>query len=776
MKKRFSFSFQQKVIIGLLLLMSIPFFLTGYLAKNLSENTILQEKEEKLLAFTRILDSRLDPGGYDALLRQHGAENATREEKIRALCRALSPDADEVGMAAPELGTGYYSLELDAILAYGPSSLFGEAVGRSIPATHPGRVVMQTSKELVKSGTMVRGDILNAMRPLVRDGKVIGYAWANELTTNISEQFKAMTRAIFLVMLLCFGLTVCLLLLLARRTMRDVGRIITGVREMRFDLNRRIENSGGELGEVAKSINTMAEDISKANEETRRAISVLRSVINNVDAAVYVCDPQTKRLVYANDYLRKLIGRDDLQGSLCHEVLQNSPEPCDFCPQKKLFDKDGKPIFTPLRWELHNKVINRDFLVTDRLVTWHDGRLLHMEVATDVTDRRALALAEAANLAQRDFLARMSHEIRTPMNGVLGMTHLAMQADPPPAQLEYLKKIQSSASLLLGIINDILDFSRIEAGKLSLEKRAFSLREMVENIRELIAPRAKEKGLDFTINQDESVPERAAGDGLRLSQVLLNLLGNATKFTPAGYVRLDMSARLRPSGALRLTCTIRDSGIGLSAEEQAGLFQPFSQADSSISRKFGGTGLGLSISKALVELMGGAISVRSEPDKGSEFSFFVDLEPVDEPREAEEEKEQPGADIRHDGLAFLLVEDNAINQEIAQAVLSALGADVDVADNGEEGLRAFLRKDYALILMDVRMPVMDGLEATRRIRSSGKHDAGTVPIIAMTAKAMREDREASHAAGMDGHIAKPIDVDELKTALFKQLKEGREPQ
>ncbi len=769
MKKRLHFSFQQKVIIGLLLLMCIPFFLTGYLAKSLSENTILREKEEKLLAFTRILDSRLDPGGYDALLRQYGAENAPREEKIRVLCQALSPAADEVGMAAPDLGTGYYSLALDAILAYGPSALFSQAVGRSIPATHPGREVMQTVKELVKSGTMVRGDILNAMRPLVRGGKVIGYAWANELTTNISEQFRSMARAIFLVMLLCFALTVGLLLLLSRRTMRDVGRIITGVREMRSDLSRRIENSGGELGEVAKSINAMAEDIGKANEETKRAITVLQNVMSNVDAAVYVCDPQTKRLVYANDYLCRTLGRDDLEGTLCHEVLQNSPEPCDFCPQPKLFDKDGAPIFTPLRWELHNKVVNRDFLVTDRLVTWQDGRLLHMEVATDVTERKALAVAEAANVAQRDFLARMSHEIRTPMNGVLGMTHLAIQADPPPAQLEYLKKIQSSAALLLGIINDILDFSRIEAGKLSLEKRVFSLREMVENIRELIAPRAREKKLDFTINLDDSMPELAVGDGLRLSQVLLNLLGNATKFTLAGYVRLDMSARLRPSGVLRLTCSIRDSGIGLSAEEQEGLFDPFSQADSSTSRKFGGTGLGLSISKALVELMGGVISVRSKSGKGSEFSFFVDLGPVNEPQEAEEKKERLWADVRYDGRAFLLVEDNAINQEIAQAILSGLGADVDVANNGEEGLQAFLRKDYALILMDVRMPVMDGLEATRRIRSSEKHDAASVPIIAMTANAMREDREASRAAGMDGHIAKPIDMDELKAVLFERL-------
>ena len=775
MKKLFSFSFQHKVILILVLFMNVPFFLTGYMAKNLTEQTILREKESKLLALTQILNAGLGPGGYDAILRQAGVENAGRDEKIQALNRALSKISDEVGQAAPGLGAGYYSKDLDAILTYAPAASFGGNVGKSIPPDHPGREVMATNKPMAKFGSMVRGDILNAMLPIERDGKVIGYIWANELTTDITEQFRSMARNIFVVMLLCFIVTVGALFLLSRRTIRDVDGIIKGVRAIRADLSQRIPHAGGELGDVVNSINAMAEDIDKANAESSRAISVLQSVMANVDAAIYVCDPQTRELVYANDYLCKLLDKDDLAGQLCYEVLHNEPAPCANCPQQHLFDAQGNPVFTPVRCETHNKRLKRDFLITSRLVTWHDGRLLHMEVATDVTERNALAMAEAANLAQRDFLARMSHELRTPMNGVLGMTYLAMQADPPPAQLEYLKKIQASAALLLGIINDILDFSRIEAGKLTMEKRSFNIHEMVENIRELILPRITEKNLDFSIHMAESVPEYAVGDGLRLSQVLLNLLGNAAKFTLKGFVSLHITATHPAPGQLRLNCEVRDSGIGMNAEQLKGLFKPFSQADSSTSRKFGGTGLGLSISKALVELMHGAISATSEAGKGSVFSFFVDLESMTGVSELKEEKAKLWEAARYEGRKILLVEDNEINQIIARTILTDLGADVDVAGNGEEGVKAFMNQDYDLVFMDVRMPVLDGLGAAQRIRASRKHDAATVPIIAMTANAMREDREATKNAGMDGHVAKPIDMNELKSVLFQWIKSSNVP-
>ncbi|MDR3175697.1 MAG: response regulator [Desulfovibrio sp.] len=774
--KAFFSSLRGKALLVILLVMNIPFWLTAHLANTEVRGMLLQEKEAKLMSLARVLDNDLDPGGFTALLRKNGAENASREEKIRILNQELREITDSVSSTSPGNGIGYYSLELDAILTYGPSETFGNMVGRTIAPTHPGREVMRTGKPMCTFGSMVRGNILNAMYPIIREGRTIGYIWSNELSTDVEKQFNDTAKRIIFLMVFCALLSVVLLVLLSRRLITDIDNIISGVRTLRFDLAKRIKEPKGELKQVVQSINAMAADLDRANQETRRAISVLRSVMSNMEAIIHVCDPHTYRLLYANDHMIRLLNCRDYENKFCHKVIYGSDEPCADCPIEGLLAGRGRGKTDAVRWERHNEVIGRDFLMFSRLITWHDGSVLHMEVGTDVTQRNALALAEAANQAQRNFLARMSHELRTPMNGVLGMTRLAMQADPPKAQMEYLKKIQSSAALLLGIINDILDFSKIEAGKLEIENHRFKIQEIVENIRELVMPRIAEKDLRFIVEIDDSVPVYATGDGLRLSQVLLNLIGNAAKFTMQGEISLTMNAKHQADGRVRLNCTVQDTGIGMSSEQQETLFKPFSQADASTSRRFGGTGLGLSICKALVELMGGAISVSSQPGAGSVFSFFVELEAAGDMPEQAEEKEKSWENIRFDGKKFLLVEDNAINQEIALAILEELGATVDVADNGEDGLNAFLANDYHLVLMDVRMPVMDGLEATRRIRASDKADAASVPIIAMTANAMREDREASKDAGMNGHIAKPIDVNELKSVLAAHAgeKDGQE--
>ncbi|MDR1398250.1 MAG: response regulator [Desulfarculales bacterium] len=764
-----TFSLQYKIILALVLFMNVPFVVTAYLAKNLAETMIIQEKESKLLSLTRILDTFIIPGGYEEILRQHGAEQASREDQIKILNNSLRDATNMVGRSSPGLGVGYYSRALDAIITYGPEPEMEAMVGISIAQDHPGRLAMRDNQEMVRMGTMVRGDIMNAMHPIERGGKVIGYIWANELRTYVDAQLSNMNRKIIFVSLVCFILTILLLILLARRTMRNVDNIITGLRKMRQNIHQRIPEAKGDLGEVVNTINAMAGDIATATDESQRLIAVLQNLMSNIDSTIYVCDPQNKILVYVNDHLCRLLNQDNLQGKSCHEILHGRPYPCPDCPIGQLFDPKGVPLSTPLHREKHYNLLNRDFLVTSRMVTWQDGRLLYMEIGTDITERNALAMAEAANQAQREFLARMSHEIRTPMHGVLGMTQLAIQDNPSPTQMEYLRKIQSSASILLGIINDILDFSKIEAGKLSIESRSFSLHELTENIRELILPRIQEKNLQFNLEIANNVPQYAMGDELRLSQVMLNLLSNAAKFTSQGSVTMTMYGEKQPTGKIRLYCAIKDSGIGMSQEEQTALFKPFSQADASTSRKFGGTGLGLSISKALVELMGGSIAVESTPGQGSVFSFFVDVTPLDKPQKNSDKTNIQMENQRYDSYYFLLVEDNKINQEIALAILRKLGATVEVANNGKEGLEAFLHKDYDLVLMDIRMPIMDGFEATKLIRSSGKYNAITIPIVAMTANAMQEDREASKAAGMNAHIAKPIDLHELKSVLYNCL-------
>jgi signal transduction histidine kinase len=525
------------------------------------------------------------------------------------------------------------------------------------------------------------------------------------------------------------------------------------------------------MRDVAAGINDMAEEVASSHEKIHDTLTMLQNVMNNVEAVVYVCDPKTYEILYANTYATDLRGKANFSEP-CYREIMGFDAPCPFCSVSRLFDDAGNPLDVVLQSEHHHPVMHRDFFMRNRLLRWHDNQIAQMTVANDITQRKALELAEATNLAQKSFLARMSHELRTPMNGVLGMTHLAILADPPPRQLGYLKKIQSSASLLLGIINDILDFSRIEAGKMEVETRVFNLHAALQNIRELILPRTESKNVDLVFTLDETVPQFVEGDELRLSQVLLNLLGNAAKFTSQGGVVLTVGARNLPDGKIRLQCAVRDSGIGMTEKQLSLLFQPFSQADASTSRKFGGTGLGLTISKALVELMDGEIRAASEMGRGSEFSFFVTLGAVDEAaylsgiREVREAPRQ-----RYRGFNFLLVEDNIINQEISLELLTGLEAAVDLVENGEEAVRAFLDKDYDLIFMDVRMPVLDGLEATRRIRASGKHDAAVVPIVAMTANAMREDQEESRQAGMNGHLAKPIDVQSLHDVMFSLLKD-----
>ena len=540
---------------------------------------------------------------------------------------------------------------------------------------------------------------------------------------------------------------VLLVLILGERTSRALMKA-------RDNLEEKVEERTAELEE--------------RQEHLKAAVERSRLILDSAGEGIFGVD-QDGKVVFINPAANRMLGYgpDELHGQDVHQKIHHSHSDGSVYPKKEcpmylthadgsdhhvtdevLWRKDGSSL--PV--EYNSMPIKKDDQIVGAVVTFMDiTARKQMELEIFMAKEKAVA----ATQAKSDFLANMSHEIRTPMNAVMGLAHLALKSDLSPKQRDYLNKIQSSANSLLGIINDILDFSKIEAGKLEMESVEFNLEDVLDNLANLVAVKAQEQeNLEVLFAPAPEVPRFLVGDPLRLGQVLINLANNAVKFTESGEIVVATELLEENEDEVRLKFSVSDTGIGLSQKQIDRLFETFSQADTSTTRKYGGTGLGLTISQRLVNMMGGEIWVESEPGQGSKFHFTATFGLGQEP---EERRFAPSPDLR--GMRVLVVDDNPTSRNILQGMLESFSFEVNLAASGEEGLaeieRAAEGAPFELVVMDWKMPGMDGIEASRRIKGHPGLEK-IPPIILVTAYGREEIMQEADEAGLDGFLLKPV--------------------
>ena len=566
-------------------------------------------------------------------------------------------------------------------------------------------------------------------------------------------------------------------------------------RQARQEAERLLEVKSRELFELNEATRRLNESLEvRVHDRTNELVSAnirFLTLIGGLQDGVFVED-QNRTITLLNDsFCRMWKAPGDIseyEGLTTYEFADAVLAPLlreketAFRRSREIWD-GGKRITAEELHLLDGRIVEVDFIpiVVDnefRGALWYNR---------DVTDaRQAVLNAESASRAKSDFLANMSHEIRTPMNGIIGMTDLVLDTELSEKQRDYAETVKHSAESLLCVINDILDFSKIEAGKLDLEAGSFSLRRTVDETLRTLSLRARQKGLTFLWDVANNIPSHLIGDSHRLRQILVNLAGNAIKFTLEGEVCIKAVRKNGSDDEIEVHFAISDTGIGLSKEQQSKIFEPFSQADTSTTRTFGGTGLGLAISSQLVDLMGGEIWVESKEGQGTIFHFTArfGVEQTAEQSAVTDSAKQPkmpapAADSTK-SLRILLAEDNLVNQRYASRVLEKQGHSVTIVENGLKAVESYKTQSADLILMDIQMPEMDGFEATAEIRAHEQKTKQHIPIIAMTAHAMKGDRERCLAGGMDGYISKPVARDRLlseidrifRCAESKKEKEG----
>lgn len=507
------------------------------------------------------------------------------------------------------------------------------------------------------------------------------------------------------------------------------------------------------LGKVYYKMNDFANARKYLNDALERS-----KELNNVEGQI-ICHFYIGRMMMDEGNYRQSLSHMTDAMSLAEEYERKHDEMSVHEGLSMLYDKMGDIPKAFHHLKTYEKLKEEIFKQT----TFNKLRNLQTRQQVELAQKEKEVAERTAYLKQQ-FMANMSHEIRTPMNAIVGMTRLLLGKEPRPDQLRYLDAIRLSADNLLVIVNDILDLSKIEAGKIIIEQTDFSLREVVQSVRDMLLLKAEEKHIDLKVYVDADIPKRLIGDPTRINQVLINLAGNAVKFTDQGYVEVKATVKKHDKAKIWVQFDVTDTGIGIDAAYVDKIFDSFTQAGTDVARKFGGTGLGLTISRQLVNLMHGDISVKSELGKGTTFSVVIPFEESEvqvEPEKTNLIDEKTMTSLNK--VKLLLVEDNEFNRMVAEDTLKELIPDItiDIAVNGQEAVNRVQQEQYDVVLMDIQMPVMDGLTATKTIRNTLAEPAKSVRIIAMTANVLQEDVQEYLSAGMNAYVAKPFHTEEL---------------